>query len=94
MNSMQQINDASAKTFAGSGFRCATFASMDGMRPGYMAQMPHTQAARHVLPPSILGNNSPLLSQCRSGLPCSAKVLARMDGSFPEYLAKTPSTSR
>jgi len=51
---MQQINEASAKTAAGSGFRRAMFAGIDGMRPGYMSQTPHTQAVRHVLPPPSL----------------------------------------
>jgi hypothetical protein len=94
MNSMLQINDASAKTPAESGFRRAMFAGIDGMRPGYMAQTPHTQAVRHVLPPSILENKAPLPSQHRSGRPSSADAWDRMDGGFPECAADMKSTLR
>lgn len=69
-------------------------ASIDGTSPGYMALTPHILAPRHVSPPSILGNNTLPPSQNRSGWASSAEAQARMDGSFPEYMAKTPSTSR
>jgi hypothetical protein len=59
-----------------------------------MALAPRILEQRHVSPPSILGNNPPSPSQSRSGWSSSVEVLARMDGSFPEYMAKTPSTSR
>ena len=70
------------------------FASVDGASPGYMALTPHILALRHVSPPSILGNNRVTHSKNRSGWPSSAEALTRMDGSFPEYMANLPSTSR
>ena len=70
------------------------FASIDGAVPEYMALAPHILAPRHVLPPSILGNMLPTPSQSHSGWPSSPEVLARMDGSFPECMAKMPSTLR
>jgi hypothetical protein len=94
MNSMQKINEQSAKTTAGSGVRCAMFVSVDGMRLGYMAQTAHILAACHALPPSNLGNNSPLSSQHCSGLAYPAKGLLRMDGGFPECAADMKSTLR
>jgi len=90
---MQQINEASAKTFAGSGCRCATFASIDGTRPGDMAQTPHILVSRHVLPTSTLGIKSSLPSQHRSGLPSSVDALVRMNGGFPECAADMKLTS-
>lgn len=35
------------------------FPSVYRGKPEWMAMTPHIPAARHVLPPSILGNNSP-----------------------------------
>lgn len=70
------------------------FASVDGASPGYMALTPRILAPRHVSPPSILGNNLIIHSPNCSGWPSSPDALARMDGGFPEYMAKTPSTLR
>ena len=70
------------------------FARIDGASPEYMALAPHILAPRHVSPPSILGNMSPFISQSRSGCPSSPEVLTRMDGSFPGWMAKMPSTLR
>ncbi|UCV27183.1 hypothetical protein [Ferribacterium limneticum] len=69
-------------------------ASIDGTSPEYMALTPHILAARHVSPPSILGNNLAIQPKNRSGWPSSAEVLIRMDGCFPEWMAKLPSTLR
>jgi hypothetical protein len=69
------------------------FASVDGANPGYMALAPHILAPRHVSSPSILGN-SPLVFLDRTGWPLSAEAPTRMDGGFPECMAKMPSTLR
>lgn len=70
------------------------FATVDGGSSGYMAFTPDIPAPCHVLPPSILGNDLVIHLQNRSGRPASAEALARMDGCFPEWMAKTPSTLR
>ncbi|WP_428827389.1 hypothetical protein ACLIKD_04820 [Azonexus sp. IMCC34842] len=87
---MQQfIFSNMTSTFGG-----AMFASIDDAGPGYMALRPHIPAARHISPPSILENNLANYSTSRSVWPSSAEALARMDGCFPEYMAKTPSALR
>jgi len=42
MNPLQQITEASVKTTAGSGFRCATFTSMGGTHMAFVADMKST----------------------------------------------------
>jgi len=69
-------------------------ASIDGAGPGYMTLTPHILAPRHVSPPPILGNNLAIHHTNPSGWPSSTEAQARMDGSFPEYMAHAPSTSR
>jgi hypothetical protein len=59
-----------------------------------MALTPHILAPRHVSPPSILGNDLVGQSENCSDWPSLPEVLARMDGSFPEWMAKMPSTLR
>jgi len=92
MKSMQQLNETSAKTFARSGFRCAAYASMSGTRPGYIAQVPHILASRHVLVPSILGNKSSLPSEDCSGWPSLVDALVKMTGAGSEFSADMKST--
>jgi hypothetical protein len=75
-------------------FGAAMFARVDGGRPGYMALAPHILESRHISRPSILGNDLITPSASCSGWSSSAEALTRMDGSFPEYMAETPSTSR
>ena len=70
------------------------FTSIDGASPGYTALTPHILAPRHISPPSILGKHLAANPKTRSGRPSSPEVLPRMDGRFPEYTAKTPSTLR
>ena len=69
-------------------------ASVYGASLGYMALTPHILAPRHVSPPSILGNTIVIDSRSCSGWPSSADAQTGMDGSFPEYMANMPSTSR
>lgn len=92
MDLITQINRPSAMTIASPGFRLAKLASIDGMRPDYTAQAPHIPVTRRVSLPSILGNNSPVRFLNRTDLPCSAELLSRMDGGFPEYAADMKST--
>lgn len=70
------------------------FTSVDGGSPGYTALTPHIQTARHVSPPSILGNNLAASPANRSWWASSADALARMGGGLPECMACMPSTSR
>lgn len=70
------------------------FASIDGAGPGYMALAPHIPDSRHVSPPSIAGNNLVDQPKRHSGRPSSAEAPARMDSSFPEYMAILKSTLR
>jgi len=49
-----------------------------------MAMTPHIPAARHVQPPSILGNNSPPPFQSHTSRQTAPETSARMDGSTAE----------
>ena len=70
------------------------FASVDGVNPGYTAFTPHILAPRHVFVPSIPGNNLSTQPKTLLNRPFSAEALDRMDGGFPEWMAKSPSTLR
>ena len=70
------------------------FASVDGAMPGYMAPEPHILAPRHVFPPSILGCHLTNTTLRLSGRYSSAESLTRMDGGYPECMAKIKSTLR
>ena len=70
------------------------FASVDGVNPGYTAFAPHILAPRHAFVPSIPGNNLPTQPKTLLSRPFSAEALDRMDGGFPEWMAKSPSTLR
>ncbi len=56
--------------------------------------MPHMPGIRHVSSPSIPGNDLVLPPQPMAGRHSSTDVRASMDGGFPEYMAKSPSTLR
>jgi len=75
-------------------FGAAMFASVDGANPGYVAFAPHILAPHHVFVPSIPGNNLLTQPKTRSDRPSSAEAQDRMDGYFPESMAKSPSTLR
>jgi hypothetical protein len=70
------------------------FASVDGVNRGYTAFAPHILAPRHVFVPSIPGNNLSTQPKALLNRPSSAEVQDRMDGCFPEWMAKSPSTLR
>ena len=70
------------------------FARVDGALPGYTALTPHMLGMRHVSSPSIPGNDLVLPPQHTAGRHSSTDVRASMDGGFPEYMARSPSTLR
>jgi len=70
------------------------FARVYGVLPEYMALVPHMLDMRHVSSPPILGNYLALPPKPTAGGHCSTDVRASMDGGFPEYMAKSPSTLR
>lgn len=70
------------------------FARIDGAHPEYTARTPHILAPRRISLPSILGNVLPIPFQNRTGWPFLLEELAGIDGSFPGWMAKMPSTLR
>lgn len=70
------------------------FAKVDDALPGDTALMPHFPGQRHLSSPSIPGNTLVLPPQPMPGRHSSTDVWASMDGGFPEYMAKSPSTLR
>jgi hypothetical protein len=77
-----------------SSFGGAMVAKLFGALPEYTALTPHMLGMRHVSSPSILGSNVVFPPQPTAGRHSSTDVRARMDGGFPEYMAKSPSTLR
>lgn len=69
------------------------FPSVYGGKPEWMAMTPHIPAARHVLPPSILGNNSSPIPKPHSRQ-TAPETSARMDGSTAESASIMKSTLR